>query len=205
MLNCDVYSFLALGDSYTVGTGISVHDSWPTQLVKRVRCLGYAMGDAKVVAQNGWTTQDLKDGMRKGFDQTFNLVTLLIGVNNQYRGDDPSTFARDFKEILGEAIRIAGDQPAYVFALSIPDWGVSPYAVGMDANQIAMEIDAYNQIVQGLSSDAGVPYVDITPLTRRHAGDAAMFAADGLHPSGQAYAAWVECLIPRLAPVLRKV
>lgn len=188
---------LALGDSYTIGEGVAVEDRWPVQLAGRLRAAGAAVADPQIVARTGWTTDELSQAI----DQTqpegpFDLVTLLIGVNNQYRGRSQEEYREQFRDLLNRAVALAGGKPQRVLVLSIPDWGVTPFALGKDSGRIAAEIDAFNQVSYEETLSAGARYVAITDISRQVGAQDGLIAADGLHPSGKMYAAWVERALP---------
>ena len=188
--------YLALGDSYTIGTAVAEEERWPNQLADRLRAQGLQV-DVTIIAHNGWTTDELWQGIREQNPQPpFDMVSLLIGVNNQYRGYDIEQYRRQFANLLSEAIEYASGDPTRVFVLSIPDWGVTPFAEGRDRAQIAKEIDAFNAVNREEALRAGVRYVDVTPASRQAANDPSLIAGDGLHPSGKMYAAWVDLALP---------
>ena len=174
-------SYLALGDSYTIGEGASAADRWPVQLAALARAQGLPLAAPDIIARTGWTTAELQDAIRAANNQkTYGLVSLLIGVNNQYRGQSVALYRTEFRALLATAIRFAGGQPRHVLVLSIPDWGQTPFAEGRNRAQIAAEIDQFNLIAHEECQHADVALVDITPLTRAAAGQANQFTADGL-------------------------
>jgi len=188
---------LALGDSYTIGEGVAESERWPEQLAERLRTYSIPVGEVKIIARNGWRTDQLRDSVlanQPGND--WDWVLLLIGVNNQYRGLSPDAYHREFGELLQQAIAFAGGDPQRVLVLSIPDWSVTPFgSVGGNPGKIAGEIDTFNAINRSLAQSAGVRYVDITPISRQAPQDPDLIAADGLHPSGKMYAAWVALIL----------
>ena len=189
--------YLALGDSYTIGEGVAEAERWPAQLVARLREGGRAAGDPLIVARTGWTTDELMaeiDGAAP--EGRFDLVSLLIGVNDQYRGRDVEEFRAGFRALLRRAIGFAGGEAGRVIVLSIPDWGVTPFAGGRDRAAIAQAIDRFNAAGRDETRRAGARYVDVTAVSREAAGDATLLAADGLHPSGAMYAAWASLALP---------
>ena len=182
--------YLALGDSYTIGESVAEEERFPNQLA---RALG--MPAPQIIARTGWTTDELNAAIDAANPQgPFDLVTLLIGVNNQYRGRDAEQYRGEFAALLGRAIRFAGGDPARVIVVSIPDWGVTPFAEGRDRAKIAREIDEYNRVNFEETAKARAKYVHITTLSR--GDDPSLVAADGLHPSGAQYAAWVRLIAP---------
>jgi lysophospholipase L1-like esterase len=190
-------AYLALGDSYTIGEGVAPVERWPVQLVELLRRDGLPIGDPRIIATTGWTTRDLLAGMdRARLSGPFQLVSLLIGVNNQYRGASLLEYGHELVELLSRSIELAGGQPSRVIVLSIPDWGVTPYAAARDRDAIRGDIDRFNEINMRESRRAGVCYVDITTLSRLAADDVSLLAADGLHPSGVMYERWAEQVLP---------
>lgn len=197
--------FLALGDSYTIGHSVPAAERWPVQLVARLRAQGLAVADPKIIAVTGWTTDELAAGLAVANPQgPYALVSLLIGVNNQYRGRARAEYRQQFARLLAQAANFAGGDPLRVVVLSIPDWGVAPFAAGHDAAQIAADIDAFNAINRVEAEAAGAHYVDVTPISRQAAQEPALIAEDGLHPSGKMYAAWVELILPLAVEILQK-
>jgi lysophospholipase L1-like esterase len=189
--------YLALGDSYTIGESVAEAARWPVQLVARLRAEGVPLAEPQIVAQTGWTTDELMAGIETAESHgPFDLVSLLIGVNNQYRGRSQAEYRQQFATLLQQAVSFARDQPHRVIVLSIPDWSVTPFAAGRDRDQIAAEIDAFNAINRIETERLGAHYVDITPTSRQAQTNPELTAEDGLHPSGQMYAAWVELVLP---------
>lgn len=191
------FRFLSLGDSYTAGEGLKPQAGWPHQLARLLVNSDIPAEKPRVVARTGWTTADLIEGIRQasitGF---FDMVTLLIGVNNQYQGLPVEDYEDEFRILLHHALKYAQGHPERVVVLSIPDWGATPYASGKDKAMIATEIDVYNKINHTLASKAGHEYIDITSLSRTGDGNAESLAGDGLHPSEVQYARWTQLLYP---------
>jgi lysophospholipase L1-like esterase len=193
----EIPSFLALGDSYTIGEGVDSMARWPVGLARALRASGVPIRDPVVVARTGWTTQELSAGIdQAGVYGTHDLVSLLIGVNNQYRGRDLEEYRSQFAALLGRAVEFAGGDPERVLVLSIPDWGVTPFAQGRDRERIASEIDAFNEVNRRESEVAGARYVDVTGISREAVWRPELLAEDGLHPSGAMYELWVEAALP---------
>ena len=193
---------LSLGDSYTIGEGVAESDRWPVQLADRLREHGIPCDDPFIIARTGWTTDELDAAIMQAAPAgPFDLVTLLIGVNNQYRGRGAEEYREQFRGMLDRAIRLAGDRPGHLLVLSIPDWGVTPFAEGWDRDRISAEIDTFNAINRSETLAAGALYVDITPSTRdSNAPD--LLAEDGLHPSARMYARWVDLALPVVIQLL---
>ena len=191
--------YLALGDSYTVGEGIPAAERWPDVLAGRLRDEGIALEAPRVIATTGWTTDELAAAIDAEEPLgRFGFVTLLIGVNNQYRGRSVAEYRGEFAALLRRAVGFAGGDPARVLVLSIPDWGVTPFArdQGRDAARVADEIDAYNAAAREACERQGVAFVDITGASRTRGGEDDMVVADRLHPSGAMHAAWVDAALP---------
>jgi lysophospholipase L1-like esterase len=196
--------FLALGDSYTLGEAVAPEERWPAQLARALRAEGYDVGDPEIIATTGWTTDELMAGIDAASPRgPFELVTLLIGVNDQYRGRPSAEYREPFDRLLRRAIDLAGGDSSRVIVLSIPDWGVTPFAEGRDRARIAREIVAYNAVNREEASRAGAHYVDVLPSARRAASDPSLLATDGLHPSGKMYAEWCELVLPAARHVCR--
>src|SRR2546423_9247198 len=188
--------FLSLGDSYTIGEGVPQKDSWPFQLVAALRQNGLLVDDPIVIAKTGWTTGELQEAIARENPQgPFDLVTLLIGVNNQYRGLPLAQFEKEFRELLAYATPILGER-GQLFALSIPDWSVTPFASGRNRSEIAGHIEGYNRAAKTISQQAGVAFVEVNDIRRQAAADVSLLAGDGLHPSVAMYALWVQKLLP---------
>ena len=185
---------LALGDSYTIGEGVDVAERWPAQLADALRASGTPIAAPEVVAVTGWTVAELDAGIDAAGPQgPFDLVTLLVGVNDQYRGYPLEGYRAAYRAILARAVGFAGGEPGRVVAVSFPDWGVTPFADGRDRRRIAAEVDAFNAAARAEAAAAGVAWVDVTALSRTQGH---LTAPDGLHPSGDAYAAWTERVLP---------
>jgi lysophospholipase L1-like esterase len=189
--------YLALGDSYTIGEGVAEGERWPVQLAGLLRERGTDVADPQVIARTGWTTDELDAAITSADPRgPFGLVTLLIGVNNQYRGRPVDEYRGQFRALLERAVGFAGGDASRVVVLSIPDWGVSAFAEGRDRATIAAEVDAFNAAARDEVSRRGARWVDVTPISRQDGGDASMFASDGLHPSGRQYAQWTALALP---------
>lgn len=189
------YTYLALGDSYTVGEGVPLYESFPYQVVINLRRAGYAFHAPEIIARTGWTTDELQQGIEQTpFLHEYHFVSLLIGVNNQYRGRTAENYLLEFASLLHQAIAFAGNQHRRVFVLSIPDWGVTPFAEGRDREQIAREIEQFNALAQEQAQKKEVHFLNITPGTREAAADKSLLAADQLHPSGKEYGRWAHQL-----------
>lgn len=213
-----MYSYLALGDSYTIGEQVLPEKNFPNQTTallfktavgadSRRRSEtqtpsavenpggGFIVAKPDIIAVTGWTTDELDAGINAaGILKQYDIVSLLIGVNNQYRGRAVSNFKIEFEHLLQRAIQFAGNKPQHVFVLSIPDWGVTPFAEGRDRKQIAAEIAAYNIVCEKSAAGFGTHYIDITTDQRPDGDKDEFLAADKLHPSGKEYAKWAAKL-----------
>jgi len=195
--------YLALGDSYTIGEAVPANDRWPAQLVRHLRARGLLIDEPQIIAVTGWTTDELSSAMDAAtLAPPYDLVTLLIGVNNQYRGRAAGEYRGEFARLLHRAIDLAGGHAARVVVVSIPDWGVTRFASeqGRDPAQIAHALDVYNAIARDEAGRAGARWVDITPLSRRHPE---LVADDGLHPSAAQYALWTGAILPVAAAAVK--
>jgi lysophospholipase L1-like esterase len=189
--------YFAIGDSYTIGESVTAAERFPHQLARELD-----LPEPLIVAKTGWTTDELSNALDTiRVAGPYDLVTLLIGVNNQYRGRDAEQYRVEFAELLRRAINFAGDNPKKVIVVSIPDWGVTPFAEGRDRAKIAAEIDRYNAINREEAAKAGARYVDITPISRGN--DPALVAGDGLHPSAKQYTEWVKLILPEAREAFR--
>ena len=185
--------YLALGDSYTIGESVPLDKNFPHQTVTLLKKEKIEIDEPAIIAKTGWTTDELQESIsRTRLQVPFDFVTLLIGVNNQYRGRNADEYAKQFTELLQQAINFAGDNPKHVIVLSIPDWGATPFAEGKDRNKIAKEIDAFNAINERIAKEYNAHYINITAFTREAATDKTLVADDGLHPSAKDYERWAE-------------
>jgi lysophospholipase L1-like esterase len=189
-------SFLALGDSYTIGEGVAEADRWPVQLARRLRAAGVEIEAPRIVARTGWTTEELQAAIAAAaITGRFDLVTLLIGVNDQYREYGLERYLKGFGVLLQAGLAFA-KLPTRLIVLSIPDWGVTPFAEGRDRSAVGREIDNFNQAARGLAMESGARFMDVTPASRQAAQDRALLAGDGLHPSALMYEMWVDDVFP---------
>ena len=191
--------YLALGDSYTIGERVEPAGRWPLQLAQALRADGIDLDDPQIIATTGWTTDELSAGIDAAAPSgRFDLVSLLIGVNNQYRGRPLDEYRAQFDGLLERAIGFAGGRADRVLVLSIPDWGTTPFArqSGRDRDLVARELDAFNAAAREACAERAVAFVDITAHGRAHRADPSILADDGLHPSAAAYAAWARLAQP---------
>jgi len=195
--------YLALGDSYTSGENVDESARWPVQLTRALRADGFDVGDPLIIAQTGWTTGNLAQAIGQENPQpSYRLVTLLIGVNNQYQGRSEEEYRQEFVTLLHRARDLAGGNDHHVIVLSIPDWGVTPYAarLGADPSVIAAAIDRFNAINRAETAKVGAAYVDVTKISRARRD---LVADDGLHPSEAMYQQWMKLTLPAAETALR--
>jgi lysophospholipase L1-like esterase len=187
------HSLLCLGDSYTIGEGVPLHHSFPYQTVQLLRSKGLHFHAPEIVATTGWTTFELAEYiLHSHLNEHYDFVTLLIGVNNQYRGLSIEDFKTDFEFLLKKALHFANNNINRVIVLSIPDWGVTPFAKDKDAEQITKEIDSYNAVCEKMCEEQNIVFVNITPSTRQAKEDTSIIAADGLHYAAKEMRDWAE-------------
>lgn len=195
-------NYLALGDSYTIGESVSEAERFPNQTVQLLRAQNIKINDPKIIATTGWTTKNLIDAINAAsLQNNYDVVSLLIGVNNQYQGRSLDEYKSEFTILLNKSIQFAGNKPTHVFVLSIPDYSVTPFASGSDRAKIAAEIDQFNAANKTISLQLGVNYIDITAISREL--DPALIASDGLHPSGKQYKRWADLQAPLMLQVLK--
>ena len=191
--------YLALGDSYTIGEGVPRDGRWPELMARALRAEGIALEDPRIIAKTGWTTDELATAIdcEEPLGH-FDFATLLVGVNNQYRGRSVAEYRGEFAELLRRTIRFTGGEAGRVMVLSIPDWGVTPFARAekRDPAQVAAEIDAFNDAARQVAEQHGVAFVDITGTSRECGGEDAMLVADKLHPSAAMHASWADAALP---------
>lgn len=196
-------SYLALGDSYTIGTGIEHEHNYPNQLADSLTSLGFQIDTLQIIATNGWTTTDLKNGIaERSPSSDFDLVSLLIGVNNQYQWLDIDLYKTEFRELLEQAIGFAGGDSKKVFVISIPNYGVTPFAESRDPETIRRKISQYNAIAENISSEYDITFINITPISEIAEDDLSLLASDELHPSAKMYSMWIEEMLPTVTHIL---
>ncbi len=193
------FSYLALGDSYTIGQSVSEAERWPVILAKDLNAQKIKVAKPEIIATTGWTTTDLLFSLaNKKPGKTYDMVSLLIGVNNQYQGQPAEGFRQPFRQLLLKSIELAGGKASRVFVLSIPDWGVSRYGASFDRKQIAIEIDQFNAVAKAECAKEKVRFIDITEISRIALNNPSMIASDGLHFSGEMHQLWVDTVIPQI-------
>jgi lysophospholipase L1-like esterase len=195
--------YLALGDSYTIGESVSESERWPVYLAARLTAKGISMDSPKIIAKTGWRTDDLAGAIQADNELSapYDLVSLLIGVNNQYQGKSVESYALDFESLLKKAIELAGGDAEKVFVVSIPDYGKTPFGAAKEV-QIAKELDAYNKVNKTISKKYKVQYFNITPISRKAKQDAQLVADDKLHPSGKMYKEWVDLIFKKVYKIV---
>ncbi len=198
-------TYLALGDSYTIGESVAESDRFPVQLVTLLKNQGVKIEDPDIVAVTGWTTGNLLNALNTNPPKTnYSFVTLLIGVNNQYQGRSLDEYKTQFSQLLNLAIACAANRKVHVFVLSIPDYSVTPFGNNIDKAETAQQIDQFNEANKIISQNAGVNYIDITPISRDAKDNASLVARDGLHPSSIQYLKWDQMLVPLVLNMLKK-
>lgn len=192
----DSLRYLAMGDSYTVGYAVDPAENFPNQLIGCLRASGGKWAAPALIAHNGWNTHDLLEGIRAGNVRgPFDLVTLMIGVNNQYRGYALPDYEADMLALVKKAIAFAGKKKEHVLVIAIPDWSLTPFASGKNPQQMSREVADFNSINARVSGKLGVTYLDFAAVYRQVSTDPTMTAADGLHPSAKMYALWTRQLL----------
>lgn len=192
-------NYLALGDSYTIGQGVEPIKRWPTQLMTELILNGYRVNNLKVIAQTGWRTTDLLNAIEEENTEGYNLVSLLIGVNNQFRNQSLEQFKPQFDDILVKAIDLSGEDRR-IFVVSIPDYSVTPFGAGNP--ETSMEIDMYNSYIQQKCLEFNIPFIDVTEISRTLGDSDGALAEDNLHPSANQYSLWVEDILPVVMDML---
>ncbi len=200
-----LHSFLALGDSYTIGQSVQPAERFPAQTIALLKSGGTNFSDPEYIATSGWTTANLQTTITaKNPQGPYDIVTLLIGVNDQYQtGGDTTGYRLRFTQLLEKSIELAGNKGSHVFVLSIPDYSVTPFATGSNTALISLQIDQFNAINKDVTLQYKIDYTDITPSTRLALTDATLIAVDGLHPSGKEYAVWAGLLAPKIKEVIK--
>jgi len=196
----DTISYLALGDSYTIGQGIEAAGRWPVQLSAELAKKPLIIEPTDIIARTGWTTRNLLTAIELAGPTDYDLVSLLIGVNNQYQNQAFEQFQTDFDRLLDQSIKIAGNMER-VFVVSIPDYGVTPFGKS-NREKIAMELDAYNVYMAQRCQVLNIPFIDITEISRSLGASPGALASDNLHPSAGQYAKWVEKILPVVSGLL---
>ena len=197
------YTYLALGDSYTIGESVVETERWPVQLAEQLRGRGYKMAAPKIIAKTGWTTEDLLRGIENELDvqRDFDLVSILIGVNNQYQGKLITEYEKQLRTIFRKAVNHSKSQEKGVFAVSIPDYGYTPFG-SSNQEDITEEINRFNEVFRRVAEEFNVPFYNITPISRDAAENPDLVASDGLHPSGLMYKYWVDQFVNQVAEKL---
>ena len=194
--------FLALGDSYTIGQSVEINERWPVQFLKELKTSTSAIDTLQIIAQTGWRVDQLKEAMNNSdLQPPYGLVSLLIGVNNQFQGQDAVGFRPEFIEILEKSLKLVENRTERLFVISIPDWGSSPYGASLNREKISKEIDDFNTVLKEESEKRGIRYFNITTISRRALTDNSLIASDRLHPSGKMYKLWVDKMIPVISKV----
>lgn len=201
-LNNPKRTFLALGDSYTIGESVDEKDRWSRQLIDLLK-INFNFTKHDIVARTGWTTSELTQAIEaKKLTEQYEMVSLLIGVNNQYRGQSLDSYRVEFRDLLNTSIKFAKNDAKKVIVLSIPDWGKTPFARRQDTQKIASEIDAFNNVAKEECKKLNIVFIDITEITRKNT-DTSMFAIDGLHYSGKMHRLWAMEALKTVGDILK--
>jgi lysophospholipase L1-like esterase len=197
VLNSSLKTYLALGDSYTIGQGVQPNERFPYLTALALRTGGINVSEPRYIATTGWTTMNLQDAIiAQNPPSTFDIVTLLIGVNDQYQRRDTAEYRIRFTQLLNKAIMLAANRPNRVFVLSIPDYSATPFVPANDKERVSREITWFNMINKQVTLQNNIAYVDITPLTKDAANDPTLLASDGLHYSAKEHQKWADLLVP---------
>ncbi|NNF33754.1 MAG: SGNH/GDSL hydrolase family protein [Saprospiraceae bacterium] len=201
-INSKTIRFLALGDSYTIGQGVAEELRWPNQLAKLLESYEYKLLETNIIARTGWTTGNLISAIESQSPDPHELVSLLIGVNNQYQGQSFEVYQTELVTLIDKAIKLAGSKER-VFMVSIPDYGVTPFGQSNSEN-IAKELDAYNAFAKEKCDALDIPFINITEISRSLGSSEGALASDQLHPSGQQYTLWVDAILSEVLDMLEK-
>ena len=196
------FNYLALGDSYTIGQSVMPEERFPVQLAARLRKHDIDIGNPKIIARTGWTTQDLLLALDKSKPAgTYDLVTILIGVNNQYQGKSIEEYRTELADLLKRSVLFAGGDASHVIGFSIPDYGVTPFGHGDPTGKIGPEIDAFNKVMAEECAKLNIVLIDISPISRTVPEHPELITVDGLHPSPKQYKAWVAAGFPAVMKI----
>ncbi|MGE0590892.1 MAG: SGNH/GDSL hydrolase family protein [Cyclobacteriaceae bacterium] len=199
--NSQPLKYLALGDSYTIGESVAENERWPVQLAEQLRAKGFEIDKPRIIATTGWRTDNLKNGINIAqIKETYDLVSLLIGVNNQYQGKPVDQYAIEYEDLLKTAVGLAGGDKEKVFVVSIPDYGFTPFGKPKQ-EKISKELDEFNEVNKRITESYGIQYFNITDISRHGFDDPELVASDGLHPSGRQYKLWVDRIVESLKVV----
>lgn len=194
-------SYLALGDSYTIGQNVTADQRWPVLLVKDLKKNGKQVRRPDIIATTGWLTTHLIYSLNANPPvKRYDLVSLLIGVNNQYQGLSIEQYRKEFRELLTKCTAYTGGDSSKVFVLSIPDWGVTLSTSPANRDRIAKDIDHFNEVAQEECTKQNILFIDITPISRQALDNPSMIASDGLHFSGKMHQLWVD----KVSPIMQK-
>jgi len=200
-------TYLALGDSYTIGEGLDIEDSWPYQLQNLLNKKGFSIEQPKIIAKTGWRTDELIEAIQEQTkdDKQYDIVSLLIGVNNQYQNKPLSQYKKEFQVLLDIAISKCKHKNQGVFVVSIPDYGVTPFAKEKDKTQAIKDLKQYNAFAKTQCQKHDVAFYDITHLSARLSASDDMLISDRLHPNAKQYLAWINVFLPQLVQQLKSL
>ncbi len=197
------FRYLALGDSYTIGESVPQNERWPVQLSDSLNSEGFSVVETNIIATTGWTTAELQEGITVANpDSAYDMVSLLIGVNNQYRGYDFDIYEIELVELVDWAIALAGGDTSKVFLVSIPNYGVTPFGQSRGEDRIRQELLEYDGYASQIADQYGIPFFNITPISEKAKSDASYIAEDNLHPSGKMYTEWVTLMLPEIIQLI---
>lgn len=197
------FRYLALGDSYTIGESVPQNERWPVQLSDSLNSKGFSVDETNIIATTGWTTAELQEGITVANpDSAYDMVSLLIGVNNQYRGYDFDNYEIELVELVDWAIALAGGDTSKVFLVSIPNYGVTPFGQSRGEDRIRQELLEYDGYASQIADQYGIPFFNITPISEKAKSDASYIAEDNLHPSGKMYNEWVTLMLPEIIQLI---
>jgi lysophospholipase L1-like esterase len=203
--SANTHTYLALGDSYTIGSSVGEKDRYAVQTVGLLRKAGYRFSDPEIIADNGWTTENLWAAIKnKTTASPYDVVTLLVGVNNEYQGGSADDYRDGLTRLMKKCLELAGNKAGHVIVISIPDYSVTPFASGLNSKTIAAQIDAFNLINYKASADFQTRYLNVTETSRHALSNASLIASDGLHFSGTEYAIWASLLEPLMLASIGK-
>jgi len=190
-------TYLALGDSYTIGEGLDLEESWPFQLTRLLNNKGFNFNPPKIIAKDGWQTDELIKAINEELEdhELYDMVSLLIGVNNQYDEEPFGKYKSEFKKLLETAISRCKYKNKAVFVVSIPDYGVTPFATEKGKTKAIDDLIKYNAYAKKQCQKHNVPFYDITDLSAKLNKTNNMLVEDGLHPNAKQYHAWVESFL----------
>ena len=196
----NLFTILCLGDSYTIGEMVQLQKNYPYFTVQLLRDKGLNFSAPEILAKTGWTSDELQLSMKLyRFLPKYDIVTLLVGVNDQYRGKDIIEYKTQFEELLKHTITLANNKSDHVLVISIPDYGLTPFSANLDRNKISKEIEVFNSVNKALTIQYKTVYIDLTEESNKAQYDAELIAEDQLHYTTKMYKKWAEKLADVIA------